>query len=574
MSGEIPNSNEQPNSQAEAWKGLTNYDKIQEDLQADLEEIQYDLDQGKIDQAKADEWTKDVNAKAERAKESLLDDTAREYINDENNNVDDMLASGRINAEQAAAYREEISERAARDASERAQNQATQSTNNEAEQQFEEKDTEINVEEPDSDEQLDSKQLTEQWQSLQPSTMSEEQKRLVQEGIYGLDGKPTKEYLESRAGKKAQAVDEKLNQYTAQIDRLLTNLEEQVKAGAISEEQAQKYRERYQAKQEAALDEATEQIDGYRQDYVDSLQVGIPEEDWIDDSKIHSRDEVLAAHEAEKTGTYLEDIENPTPAEAEARTAEHQKIQQEALAARQAETSSPEQLEALEDKLGELRLELAELFVKKNRIFGPKHRAEYDQVRAEYEEALEQYLNLKSETDEELFQNYLEEDNKLLEDVDNQVDNGNLFRKIISKTLGNDYYKQAMHAHGARSLGVAGAESVKSNPEQPKVAQVSAPESSPEEPVSDETSEGSRLDQIREYFHDTPLDDEGYDIINLDRATVDDEAGQREIDNRIAGWWGGLSDDQKNKVLQYERDNLNSPYGGALRYWLQQQNEL
>lgn len=412
----------------------------------------------------------------------------------------------------------------------------------------------------------------EQWQSLQPSSMTDEQKQLIQEGIYGLDGKPTEEYLESRAGQKATAVEEKFNQSTAQIGTLLANLDEQVTSGAITPEQAQKYRQRYLAKQEEALNKAIEQIDSHRQDYIDGKQIGTPEEDWIDDSKVYSRDEVLAAQsqseqgataadeqaketaatseaekiladekeklaalEAEKSGTFLEDaenlsragveanlaehrdaikneisagthlddMENLTRSETEARLAEHQAMlsKLEASSTDQTEAPDPNRQEVLENEnknlrlelaereLSNLRLELAELFVKKNRILGSKHRAEYNEAREKYEEALENYLNLKSKTDEELFQNYLEEDNKLLEDVDNQIDNGNFFRKIISRTLGNDYYKQAMHAHGARSLGVAGAESVKPAPKsqtitpEPTTESVSQPEPSPAAPT-------------------------------------------------------------------------------------------
>ena len=556
----------------------------------------------------------------------------------------------------------------------------------------------------------------EQWQSLQPSSMTDEQKRLVQEGIYGLDGKPTKEYLESRAGKNAVAAAEQYTNDSAKIARYLDHLDEQVKAGAFTKEEAQKYYKKLLAKDTEALRTARDQIEGYRQDYIDGKQEGISEKDWIDDPEIHSREEVIAEHEAalaqpaeatsadevekisateseketttadeqekeatleaEKEGTFLEDAENVTPEQAEANKAEHQDaIKNEALGTRleseenlsvaeaeaklaehqealarleaasgteRAEAPDPRRLEALENHLGELRVELAELFVKKNRILGPKHRAEYNEARDKYEAALENYLRLKSKTDEELFQNYLEEDNKLLEDVDNQVDNGNFFRKIISRTLGNEYYKQAMHAHGARSLGVAGAESVRPNPNSrqpeaipaPSQAEVtpaaspepapaeSTPESAPEpepapepapesvsEPESSQTTEGSaedtaegtnekpfeqapesepspeerafdegnrdvRLGQIRNYFYETPLNDEGYDIISLDRATVNDVAGQREINNRIADWWEGLDDEQKDRVRQYENDNLDSRYGGALRYWLQQHNEL
>ena len=484
-------------------------------------------------------------------------------------------------------------------------------------------------------------------------------------------------YQRSERGEQERAAE-------AEYDRITAKLEQAVKDGRMSEDHARNLAE----KQLEIFDKKTKELhQKFQEDQ--ALQ------DWVDSSDVYKRADVLAeieaakagevekAHadeveknladeqekeaalEAEKEGTFLEDAENVNPeqaeankaehqdaiknealgtrleseenlsvAEAEAKLAEHRSLQSEALKATQAEAIDPRRLEALENHLGELRVELAELFVKKNRIFGPKHRAEYNEAMDKYEAALENYLRLKSKTDEELFQNYLEEDNKLLEDVDNQVDNGNFFRKIISRTLGNEYYKQAMHAHGARSLGVAGAESVRPNPNSrqpeatpaPSQAEVtpaaspepapaeSTPESAPEpepapEPEASQTTEDSaedtaedtnekpfeqapasepspeersldettrdvRLGQIRNYFYETPLNDEGYDIISLDRATVNDVAGQREIDNRIAGWWEGLDDEQKDRVRQYENDNLDSRYGGALRYWLQQHNEL
>ena len=124
-----------------------------------------------------------------------------------------------------------------------------------------------------------SNSQTEQWQSLQSAPMSDEMKKLIQDGVYGLDQKPTEEYLQSEAGQKAVAAEEKFAQDVEKIDRYLVNLDEQVKAGVFSEEEAQKYRERYLAKEKAALDKAINQVDGYRQDYVDSQVVGTPEEE-------------------------------------------------------------------------------------------------------------------------------------------------------------------------------------------------------------------------------------------------------------------------------------------------------
>ena len=154
-----------------------------------------------------------------------------------------------------------------------------------------------------------------QWQSLQSVPMPDEMKKLIQDGVYGLDQKPTEEYLTSEAGRKAIATEEELYRYSENINRYLANLDEQVESGALSKEQAQKYRERYLAKKDEALDKAINQIDGYRQDYVDSQQVGIPEEDWIDSPEIFSREEVLSQIQAEKekddSDTITEQESNP-----------------------------------------------------------------------------------------------------------------------------------------------------------------------------------------------------------------------------------------------------------------------
>ena len=278
----------------------------------------------------------------------------------------------------------------------------------------------------------------EEWQSLQTVPLSSEAKQLVQEGIYDLDRKPTEDYLESVAGQKALSAEEKFNQDTERIDRYLTNLQEQVDSGAISEESAQKYREAYLAKQEAALDEAINQIDGYRQDYIDSQVVGTPEADWIDSPEVFSREEVLKQNPAveaegaaisanekeaaladEKAENLAQVVEATSTEEAELRTAERQDAIKHAEASLE-ESVSPEEaerratelqtmierakhIEAVDYRLNKLRSDLAELYVKKSRIFGPKHRAEFDETKKKYETTLDEYLRLQPHTTNEEF---------------------------------------------------------------------------------------------------------------------------------------------------------------------------
>lgn len=550
------------------------------------------------------------------------------------------------------------------------------------------------------------------WTELaeRQSDLSDEWKSLITDGIYDIDKKPTEEYLSSTAGQKAAAVEAKFNQDiaeldqdTAQINHLQANLEEQVQAGAISEEQAQKYRETFAKKrekiaekQEDALNAAIDQIDGYRQDYVDSQVVGTPESEWIDDSEIHSREEVLKAHEEAQADTkpieaaplasdaQPEDASEVEPdaqtdTEADAQVTpedtsetepdaavtpelkvrielEHQLEQemadaeqlealqrlveaeqdaealgnlQTAAEAEQGDTAAAESgsdatetqpapettpdLEALGQVLYQQRMALAELFVKKNRILGPKHREEYDEARKEYESTRDEYLRLQAEAgqnDTNPLENYLQEDNALLAEVENRVDNGNLYRKFISKIFGNKYYKQAMLAYGVRSLGVTSAEDAntassidaasviapsRNTTLEDAISQAAEATSATEpEPAGPEpTTEAAEATEAAETTTEAPgktpeeLEQGARRAFQatLERTDVGTIAGPAGVEfmsipnnapgreanlRRIADWWSGTSDVIKKTVREYEATQADSPFGDLLRIWLEE----
>ena len=206
-------------------------------------------------------------------------------------------------------------------------------------------------------------------------------------------------------------------------------------------------------------------------------------QDAINHAEALSGGEQVSAEEAERRIAEHQDAidraespqggEQVSATEAEREMAKHQEMlgRAEALLGEVESEHRTEQLEALGNQLDKLRSNLAELFVQKNRILGPKHRDEYEATKNQYEAVLKEYLQLKTESiqesnrtqqqiNDELLQNYIDEDNKLLEAVRDRVDNGSRYRRIISRTIGNEYEKKAMLANGVASLGVAGAASV------------------------------------------------------------------------------------------------------------------
>ena len=470
----------------------------------------------------------------------------------------------------------------------------------------------------------------EEWQSLQTVPLSSEAKQLVQEGIYDLDRKPTEDYLESVAGQKALSAEEKFNQDTERIDRYLTNLQEQVDSGAISEESAQKYREAYLAKQEAALDEAINQIDGYRQDYIDSQVVGTPEADWIDSPEVFSREEVLKQNPAveaegaaisandkeaaladekekeaaladEKAENLAQVVEATSTEEAELRTAERQDAIKHAEASLE-ESVSPEEaerratelqtmierakhIEAVDYRLNKLRSDLAELYVKKSRIFGPKHRAEFDETKKKYETTLDEYLRLQPHTtNEEFLENYLEQDQKLLDAVEDRIDNGNFYRKIVSRILGNEYYKKALLSRGVESLGVTSAanailpeapsaeapQSVAQSNPQPEVAS----EASPQEQKSDDHNKAVTGNELQELTRREGISD--FTERDIEMVAMSVTADKLPAANdRISEWWDNLDEAHQKVLLEYgEKHSRPSAHGNAFRFFLGTLNQF
>ena len=332
-----------------------------------------------------------------------------------------------------------------------------------------------------------------------------------------------------------------------------------------------KYEAKKEAYQKEADEQSEASMQDFSETFLDRNSVGTPEEEWVDDpQRIYSREEVVSAHgeeiddnkeqepisveEAERRIAEHQDAINHAEAlsdgeqvsaeeaerqdaisraespqggeqvsttEAEREMAKHQEMlgRAEALLGEVESEHRTEQLEALGDQLDKLRSNLAELFVQKNRILGPKHRDEYESTKNQYEAVLKEYLQLKTESiqgsnrtqqqiNDELLQNYIDEDNKLLEAVRDRVDNGSRYRRIISRTIGNEYEKKAMLANGVASLGVAGAASVagvnsryqtsspasesvspQSAPSQPEAVLSASPvESTSESPVSVESA--------------------------------------------------------------------------------------
>ncbi|MBQ5812092.1 hypothetical protein IIW29_00755 [Candidatus Saccharibacteria bacterium] len=332
-----------------------------------------------------------------------------------------------------------------------------------------------------------------------------------------------------------------------------------------------KYEAKKEAYQKEADEQSEASMQDFSETFLDRNSVGTPEEEWVDDpQRIYSREEVVSAHgeeiddnkeqepisveEAERRIAEHQDAINHAEAlsdgeqvpaeeaerqdaisraespqggeqvsttEAEREMAKHQEMlgRAEALLGEVESEHRTEQLEALGDQLDKLRSNLAELFVQKNRILGPKHRDEYEATKNQYEAVLKEYLQLKTESiqgsnrtqqqiNDELLQNYIDEDNKLLEAVRDRVDNGSRYRRIISRTIGNEYEKKAMLANGVASLGVAGAASVagvnsryqtsspasesvspQSAPSQPEAVLSASPvESTSESPVSVESA--------------------------------------------------------------------------------------
>ena len=384
-----------------------------------------------------------------------------------------------------------------------------------------------------------------------PERSQNEWQTLMANGVVDTNFKPTQEYLTSEQGQREVEVQNKAHDQIEMVDRLIANAQEQAENGRYSNVEFERLKKKYEAKKEVYQKEADERSEAAKQDFSDTFadrnSIGTPEEEWVDDpQRIYSREEAIAAHEKkiadakeqekltapehEKEIVSAEEKEKLAQLEHKkaianlAEAAEQNEFEKEQLATaitnlaeaaqekngpvadtiaekinQEAEADRAEQLEILGGTLDRLRFDLAELFVKKNRIIGPKHREEYEEVKELYEKTLNRYLRLKSQIDHEsnhdqqstnarFLENYIEEDRKLLEAVNNQVDNGNLFRKIISKTLGNKYYKQALLAHGLASLGVSGA-SEATPPFRPETTTV-APKSAPYqvEPIQSEKS--------------------------------------------------------------------------------------
>lgn len=350
-----------------------------------------------------------------------------------------------------------------------------------------------------------------------PERSKNEWQTLMANGVVDTDFKPTQEYLASEQGQQEVEAQDKAHDRIEMVDRLIANAQEQAENGRYSNAEFERLKKKYEAKKEAYQKEADEQSEASMQDFSDTFldrnSVGTPEEEWVDDpQRIYSREEIVSTHGEEIDDN--KEQESISVEEARRRIAEHQDAikraespqggeqvfiteaeremakHQEALdhaeavleakqnadatsekTDQEAEATRAEQLEALGNQLDDLRSDLAELFIQKNRILGPKHRDEYEATKNQYETVLKEYLRLKTESiqesgrtqqqiNDELLKNYIEEDSKLLEAVEDRADNGSRYRRFISKTIGNEYEKKAMLANGVASLGVAGAASV------------------------------------------------------------------------------------------------------------------
>lgn len=297
--------------------------------------------------------------------------------------------------------------------------------------------------------------------------------------------------------------------------------------------------------------------------------------------------------EAQQEADALENLQTAVEAEQDTTTSETSEF-------------NPERLEALEKQLDNLRTELAELFVKRSRIFGPKHWEEYDEAKAKYTALRDEYLRLKSETSQDeaaALENYLQEDHKLLAEVNNRVDNGNLYRKI-SRIFGNKYYKQAMLAYGVRSLGIDSAEEVgsaqASNQASTQISPETPPETSPEaleetapepnQPTEEEESQTSptpsessseasqsfsEQDDLRSFQDElsrtevgTLVGPAGVELMSMPNPT--NSTDRPGVIQRIDDWWSYIPDFVKDAVRAYEATQADSPYGGHLRLYLAQ----
>ena len=148
----------------------------------------------------------------------------------------------------------------------------------------------------------ESRNNGQEWQ------IPDEWKTLIQEGIYGLDRKRTKEYEQSEHGQKELAEEEKLDKSVGAqlIQKRLAQLEQDVKAGNISEAQANKFRDLYLKKYEKMQDEAIKRIDDYRADYKGSLSVGDPEEEARYRAWLESKDGENAANLGDRKYTAVD----------------------------------------------------------------------------------------------------------------------------------------------------------------------------------------------------------------------------------------------------------------------------
>ena len=149
-------------------------------------------------------------------------------------------------------------------------------------------------------------------------------KSLIQDGIYGIDFKRTKEYENSIHGQKELAEEIALDESPeAQlIQKRLAQLEQDVRDGNISKEQAAAYRELYLEKYEKMHEAALGRIDDYRQDYIDSQVVGTPEEQAKYQAWLEQHDAENMQNLEARGASYQTTDENLEPAPAQSEQSE------------------------------------------------------------------------------------------------------------------------------------------------------------------------------------------------------------------------------------------------------------
>lgn len=498
-----------------------------------------------------------------------------------------------------------------------------------------------------------------------PERSQNEWQSLMANGVVDTDFKPTEEYLTSDQGQQEVEAQNKAHDQIEMVDRLIANAKEQAENGRYTNVEFERLKKKYEAKKEAYQKEADEQSEAAMQDFsetfLDRNSIATPEEqaryqEWLqkrdaenmqnlksrgatyqlvgDEATNTPTGEPEQGQENEKTRAQLE-IEIDLVTEAAKRNELESKIDKLAEAANGDETESnpadttktsqeteadqAERLKTLEGELSKLRTDLAELFIKRNRIFGPKHWEEYDDTKEKYEATLDEYLRLKSHSNEEFLENYIDEDSKLLEDVNDRLDKGNLYRKIVNTIFrGQKFYKEALLNRGVESLGVTGAKNAapfepetlsetstmtpeptpaesapKPEPETPPEASETPEEASAESPAEESPEEEAPVETPSAQAEANPeppteqmqdldghykylvnsrfnwiINPEGIDIMTS--LSPDNDADRAALIQRIANWWPTLSEDAKNIVRTYERTQEGSQYGEYLRSWIAQ----